>query len=107
AWLEAAQQREESALARMREAARREDATEKSGATPGLLAPAHEMLGDLLMTRGRAKEALAEYRATLAREPNRYHALDGAMRAAAASGDAKAEASYRTQVKKLTGSRGE
>jgi hypothetical protein len=75
AWLDLAEHRETDALARMREAAAREDATEKSAVTPGPLAPAHELLGDMLMALKRPAEASAEYRATLHTEPNRRHAL--------------------------------
>jgi hypothetical protein len=59
----------------MREAAVREDATEKSAVTPGPLVPARELLGDMLMELKRPAEASAEYRATLQKEPNRRHAL--------------------------------
>jgi hypothetical protein len=74
AWLDLAEHRETEALARMREAATREDATEKSAVTPGPLAPARELLGDMLSALGRTAEARAQYRATLQREPNRRHA---------------------------------
>jgi len=59
----------------MLEAAKREDATEKSAVTPGPLAPARELLGDMLMELNRPTEAKMEYRATLQKEPNRRHAL--------------------------------
>jgi hypothetical protein len=75
AWLDLAEHRETDALVRMREAAAREDATEKSAVTPGPLAPARELLGDMLIELKRPAEASAEYRATLMREPNRRHAL--------------------------------
>jgi hypothetical protein len=75
AWLDLAEHRETDAVARMREAVAREDATEKSAVTPGPLAPAHELLGDMLMVLNRPAEANAEYRATLKKEPNRRHAL--------------------------------
>ncbi|MGI9077557.1 MAG: hypothetical protein ACR2G6_09545 [Gemmatimonadaceae bacterium] len=75
AWLDLAEGRKTDALARMREAAAREDATEKSAVTPGPLAPARELLGDMLMELNRLAEASAEYRATLQKEPNRRHAL--------------------------------
>jgi hypothetical protein len=75
AWLDLAERRETEAVARMREAAVREDATEKSAVTPGPLAPARELLGDMLMELKRPAEASAEYRATLEKEPNRRHAL--------------------------------
>ncbi len=77
AWLDLAEKRENSALMLMREAAAREDATEKSAVTPGPLAPARELLGDMLMELKRPAEASAEYRATLKKEPNRRHSLQG------------------------------
>jgi hypothetical protein len=77
AWLDLAEHRETDALTLMREAAMREDATEKSAVTPGPLAPARELLGDMLMQLGRKTEARAEYRATLQKEPNRRHSLLG------------------------------
>ena len=103
AWLAHAEHHDELALSRMREAANREDATEKSAVTPGPLAPARELLGDLLLELRRPKEALVEYRATLLKEPMRYRSLDGARRAASASGDRRAEASYAAQLRQLTG----
>jgi len=75
AWLDLAEHRNTEALAHMREAVAREDATDKSAVTPGPLAPARELLGDMLMQLKRPAEARAEYRATLLKEPNRRHAL--------------------------------
>lgn len=75
AWLDLAEGRDNEALARMREAAAREDATDKNAVTPGPLAPARELLGDMLMELKRPAEAKAEYRATLKKEPNRRHAM--------------------------------
>lgn len=77
AWLELAQGRNSEALRLMREAAAREDATEKSAVTPGPLAPARELLGDMLLTLKRADEARTEYRAVLKKEPNRRRAALG------------------------------
>lgn len=77
AWLDFAEHRNDDALARMREAVVREDATEKNAVTPGPLAPAHEQLGDMLTDLGKNAEAKAEYRATLQKEPNRRRALRG------------------------------
>jgi hypothetical protein len=102
AWLALAQHHADSALARMREAARREDATEKSAVTPGPLAPARELLGDMLMELRRPGEALAEYRATLEKEPNRFRALNGARRAATLAGDRAAAARYASALRTLT-----
>jgi hypothetical protein len=78
AWLDLAERRNDEALARMREAAAREDAIEKNAVTPGPLLPARELLGDMLLELGRRAEATAEYRATLLKEPNRRHALHNA-----------------------------
>ena len=75
AWLDLAENRRQEALVRMREAAAREDATEKNAVTPGPLAPARELLGDMLMELRRPAEARVQYRATLKKEPNRRHAL--------------------------------
>ena len=75
AWLELAQHHNDAALTDMREAAAREDATDKSAVTPGPLAPAHELLGDMLTKLGRTKEARAEYELALKKEPNRRRSL--------------------------------
>ena len=80
AWLDLAEHRTDDALKHMREAVTREDATEKSAVTPGPLAPARELLGDLLIELHRPAEALAEYRKTLEKEPNRRHSLRALMR---------------------------
>jgi hypothetical protein len=103
AWVAFARGRTDSALALLRQAATREDATEKAAVTPGPLAPAREQLADMLYERKRYAEALVEYRTALTREQNRYRSLRGAMRAAAAVGDTAAEAEYREQLAKLTG----
>ena len=105
AWLDLADGRRAEAIAHMSEAATREDATEKNAVTPGPLAPARELLGDMLMELRRPADALAEYRRTLAKEPGRYRALDGARRAAAAAGDAAAAAQYSREIARLTGTR--
>jgi hypothetical protein len=84
----------ENALRHMREACAREDATEKSAVTPGPLAPAHELLGDLLAELDQPASALAEYQTTLAKEPNRYRSLYGAKLAARAAGDQATSARY-------------
>ena len=81
AWLDLVEGRTEVAVAKMKEAAEREDATEKNAVTPGPLKPARELLGDMLMQLRRPKEALPEYEKTLVKEPNRYRALAGRARA--------------------------
>jgi hypothetical protein len=49
----------------------------------------------MLLERGMAKEALAAFEATKAKEPNRYHGFAGAAQAAEKLGDkAKAKENY-------------
>ncbi|MBM4182869.1 MAG: hypothetical protein FJ207_01435 [Gemmatimonadetes bacterium] len=103
AWLDLAEGRSEQALAGMREAAAREDATEKAAVTPGPLAPARELLGEMLLALARPVEALAEFRTAMTREPQRYRSLDGARQAALAVGDRAAAAAYERQLAALTG----
>jgi tetratricopeptide (TPR) repeat protein len=95
AWVLNAEGKHDEALAAMKAAAEAEDKTEKSPVTPGPLAPARELYGDMLLERGMATEALAAYEATMAKEPNRYNGFAGAAKAAQASGDkAKARSCY-------------
>jgi tetratricopeptide (TPR) repeat protein len=99
-----ADKRTADALQQMKEAVNREDATEKAAVTPGPLAPAHELLGDMYLDLHRSAEALVEYRACLQREPNRFRSLYGAMKAASGSGDKAAAAEYARQIEQQTGS---
>jgi hypothetical protein len=101
AWLAFAEGRTADAVAEMRAAADREDATEKSAVTPGPLAPARELLGELLLESGQPREALAEFQTTLKKEPNRFRAVAGAARAAAAAGDRAAANTYYSQLLKI------
>jgi hypothetical protein len=88
AWLALAEGKESEALAAMREAADREDRTEKSAVSPGPLAPARELLGELLLQVKQPKAALAEFQKVMIKEPNRFRAVAGAAAAASASGNA-------------------
>jgi hypothetical protein len=67
----------------------REDATEKHVVTPGPILPVREVLADKLLDRNRPDDALAAYEAVLEKEPNRYRALVGAMRAADMAGNSQ------------------
>jgi tetratricopeptide (TPR) repeat protein len=102
AWLALAQGRPDEALESMRVAARREDATEKAAVTPGPLAPARELLGEMLLELERPAEALAEFRTALTREPNRYRSLEGARQAATSAGDRAAASEYEQSLAALT-----
>jgi tetratricopeptide (TPR) repeat protein len=97
AWTTFASGRREEGIAMLREAAEAEDATDKSAISPGPLAPARELLGEMLLEAGNAKEALVAFEATMAKEPGRFRGVYGAARAAEASGDrAKARQLYQS-----------
>src|SRR5947207_4748231 len=86
-------------------AAEAEDKTEKSPVTPGPLVPARELYGSMLLDRGMAKEALAAFEATQAKEPNRFNGYAGAAKAAQSLGDtAKAKANYEKLLALASGS---
>jgi hypothetical protein len=95
AWLAFAAGRQAEALEEMRTAADREAATEKNAMTPGPLAPARELFGEMLLASGRPAEALAAFQATLQHEPNRFRAIAGAAGAARAVGDSVTARKYR------------
>ncbi|NBW11052.1 MAG: hypothetical protein EBR82_23775 [Caulobacteraceae bacterium] len=87
------------ALAGMRAAADLEDSTQLASVTPGALAPAREMLGQMLLEQHRPTEALEAFEASLVQEPNRFWSLYGAAEAATQAGDAvKARAYFRQLV---------
>jgi tetratricopeptide (TPR) repeat protein len=95
AWELYAEGKYDAALKEMSAAADAEDKTEKHPVTPGSLAPARELYGYMLLDRGMAKEALAAFEASMAKEPNRFDGNAGTAKAAQALGDtAKAKAAY-------------
>jgi tetratricopeptide (TPR) repeat protein len=103
AWASFAEGRAAEAIALLRSAAEREDATEKAGTTPGPLMPARELLGDMLIEAKRPAEALREYEAALASEPNRYRSVAGAARAALLAGADATARRYREQLARICG----
>ncbi len=98
AWLALAEGRTAEALAGMRGAADLEDGTEKNAMTPGPIAPARELLAEMLLEVREPAQALAAFEATLQKEPNRLRALAGAGRAALQAGDRSAAAKYYRQL---------
>jgi tetratricopeptide (TPR) repeat protein len=101
AFLALAEGKTADALATMRTAASREDATEKNVVTPGPIAPARELLGEMLLKTQQHAQALREFQATLKKEPNRFRALYGAAKAAALAGDRPASRTYFAQLLKM------
>ena len=94
AWAALAEGKKEEALLRMKSAAQLEDGTEKSAVTPGPLAPARELLGEMLLERNEPAQALVQFEATLQKEPRRFRALYGAAHAAQLSGSREASQRY-------------
>jgi tetratricopeptide (TPR) repeat protein len=87
----------------MRSAAELEDGTEKSAVTPGPLAPARELLGEMLLELKEPAQALEQFEATLTKEPGRLRALYGAGRAAQESGRREASQKYFGELLKVCG----
>lgn len=98
AWLLLSMGRKDEGLAEMRAAAAAEDSTEKNAITPGPLAPARELLGEMLLILRQPGPALAEFEATLLHEPNRLRALAGAARAAREAGDLPAARAFSSRL---------
>jgi tetratricopeptide (TPR) repeat protein len=94
AWAALAQGKKEEALRQIRSAAELEDTTEKSAVTPGPLAPARELLAEMLLQMNQPAQALEQFEATLAKEPGRFRSLYGAARAAQLSGNRDASQKY-------------
>ncbi len=87
AWAELAEGKKDEALTQMKSAADIEDGTDKSAVTPGPLAPARELLGEMYLEMNEPVLALTQFEATLQKEPGRFRALYGAARAAQKSGN--------------------
>ena len=98
AWQTFAGGKREDGLRLMRAAAAAEDATDKSAISPGPIAPARELLGEMLLEAGQAKDALVAFEATMQKEPNRFRGAYGAARAAEAAGDRAKASRYYQQV---------
>jgi tetratricopeptide (TPR) repeat protein len=101
AWATLAEGKRQEALAVMRSAAEREDATEKHPVTPGPLVPARELLGEMLLELGQSAAALEAFEASHKVEPNRFHGLAGAARAAELAGDTAKARTYYTELTRL------
>jgi tetratricopeptide (TPR) repeat protein len=92
----------DAGIAALRQAAEREDASEKHAVTPGPLLPARELLASALLERGNAADALREFETVLKKEPNRLRAMAGAALAAERGGDAAKAREYGDKVNRQT-----
>jgi hypothetical protein len=103
AWVLYASGKRADALEAIGVAADAEDKTEKATVTPGPLAPARELQGEMLLEHGMAKEALSAFEATMAKEPNRFRGVAGAARAAELHGDKAKAKTYHERLVALAG----
>ena len=101
AWMLWVQGGKNQAIASMTQAATLEDTTEKSAVTPGPLAPAHELLGDMLIEAKRPADALKAYETALQKEPNRFRSIYGAGHAAELAGFGPKARGYYQQLMKV------
>jgi tetratricopeptide (TPR) repeat protein len=101
AWAAMAAGKKEEALRQMKSAAELEDGTEKSAVTPGPLAPARELLGEMLLQMNQPAQALEQFEATLKKELGRFRALYGAAHAAQLSGNRDASERYFRELLKV------
>ncbi len=101
AWTLLAEGKQTEAVALMREAAEQEDLTDKSAISPGPLAPARELLAEMLLQVSQPAQALAEFEKTTKKEPNRFRGVYGAARAAELAGDKAKARQYYAQLVKI------
>lgn len=94
AWAAFAAGNKQAALRQMKSVAELEDATEKSAVTPGPLAPARELLAEMLLQTNEPRQALEQFEATLEKEPRRFRSLYGAAHAAQLSGSRDSSQKY-------------
>ena len=102
AWIAFAANRREEAVRLMQEAATLEDSTDKSAISPGPLAPAREMLGEMLLELNRPADALVELEAVMKKEPNRFRTVYQAGRAASLARDGAKAKQYFAELVKMS-----
>jgi len=101
AWTALANRHADDALTQMRKAVELENGTEKSVVTPGPIAPASELMGEMLLKLNRPNDALREFEATLRKEPNRFRSLYSASKAAKLAGNTQSARRYATVLLKV------
>jgi tetratricopeptide (TPR) repeat protein len=94
AWAAYVAGNQHTALRDLESAVEMEDATEKNAITPGPLAPARELLAQMLLQMNEPRQALEQFEATLKKEPRRFRSVYGAAHAAQLSGDRDASRKY-------------
>lgn len=100
AWTIWAEGKKDDAMRTLTAAAALEDTTDKSAITPGPIAPAHELLGEMLLAANQPAQALKEFELSLKKEPNRFRSVYGAGRAAESAGNRSTARTYYSQLVK-------
>jgi len=98
AWIALVEQDSARAISMMRDAADREDRSEKHVAMENRLSPMRELLGELLVEAGRPAEGLREFERSMQTVPKRFRSLAGAALAAERTGNRRAARSYYEQL---------
>jgi tetratricopeptide (TPR) repeat protein len=96
AWLAFAEKKNDDAVRQMRAVADTQDVVGKAEVD----IPAREMLADMLLEMNQPEQALAEYERALKTDPNRFHGLAGAARAAELAHQPAKANSYYAQLLK-------
>ena len=91
--------RTDSAVALLRKTAAAEDTLPVDFGPPVVVKPTHELLGELLLRRGKAAEAQREFTRALEQGPMRLRALAGLARAADAAGDSSSAEQARSALR--------
>jgi tetratricopeptide (TPR) repeat protein len=104
AWTAYSEGEKDRALQIMKKAADIEDSVDKHPVTPGVVLPARELLGDMLVLLGKYGEAIESYEASLLISPNRFNSLYGAGHAAESAGDFKKAKLYYSKLMEFTSS---
>jgi tetratricopeptide (TPR) repeat protein len=102
AWIGFKEGNKDNALRLMKEAADREDGTEKHPVTPGEVYPARELLAEMLLQMNKPAEALVAFETDLVSRPKRFNALYGAGLAAERSGDKEKARNYFNELLQIT-----
>jgi hypothetical protein len=101
AWQRYARGDRHAAITELRAVADMQDATEKSGISPGPLAPSRELLAEMLLDAGRGGDALLEFEAVLANERRRFRSIAGAAAAAELTGDTGTALGYHAALAEM------
>ena len=94
AWLDFLEDRKDSAVQLMEEAARLEGSVDKNPVTPGSVLPARELLGEMLLLSGKPEKAIMAFETSLETAPNRFNSLYGVGSAAERMGNMEIAESY-------------